>query len=445
MERVNYLLNLMGKDIKDLNLEFQDVEAPNIFKKLSSMLESLPITDLYESETTIVQQRTEESIKEIYKSIISSHKHHNAHFEKENHIAWIENIFQNNLPPAMESLDCNHPWMLYWLINSGHLMNHKFDEEIYESAAEKLQGLVVDDGKGGIAGGMNQLGHTASTYAGILTLISLKEYELLFNIRHNLYDWFMSLKQPDGSFIMLENGEADTRSTYCVLVICSLLDIITPELITNTLEWVVKAQTYEGGFSGIHDTEAHGGYTFCAVASLMLLLGRDAKSMADFRKSLQDTIDLPNLMRWLSFRQMQLEGGLSGRANKLVDSCYSFWVGASLAMIEAVTSEEIFDKNALKIYILNCAQRPEGGFKDKPKKNVDYYHTNYSLAGLSVAEHKFSLEDISNEKNTPDHFGYLFNAIEIDDDFNTDSVHPIFGIPISMVNDCKTHFSLLNS
>ena len=33
---------------------------------------------------------------------------------------------------------------------------------------------------------------------------------------------------------------------------------------------------------------------------------------------------------------MRLEGGFQGRTNKLVDSCYSFWQGAGLAMAQMV-------------------------------------------------------------------------------------------------------------
>ena len=36
------------------------------------------------------------------------------------------------------------------------------------------------------------------------------------------------------------------------------------------------------------------------------------------------------LIRWLSFRQAT---GFQGRANKPVDCCYSFWVGASLKLL----------------------------------------------------------------------------------------------------------------
>lgn len=32
-----------------------------------------------------------------------------------------------------------------------------------------------------------------------------------------------------------------------------------------------RCQTYEGGFGGTPGSEAHGGYTFCAVAGLAIL------------------------------------------------------------------------------------------------------------------------------------------------------------------------------
>lgn len=33
-------------------------------------------------------------------------------------------------------------------------------------------------------------------------------------------------------------------------------------------------------------------------------------------------------MFWCSQRQVDKLGGFNGRTNKLIDSCYSFWVGA---------------------------------------------------------------------------------------------------------------------
>ena len=46
---------------------------------------------------------------------------------------------------------------------------------------------------------------------------------------------------------------------------------MTPELYENTAEWLASCQTYEGGFSAVPGTEAHGGYTFCGFAAALLL------------------------------------------------------------------------------------------------------------------------------------------------------------------------------
>ena len=45
------------------------------------------------------------------------------------------------------------------------------------------------------------------------------------------------------------------------------------ELSAGTAEWIARCQTYEGGIGATPGEEAHGGYTFCGLAA-MVLLGR---------------------------------------------------------------------------------------------------------------------------------------------------------------------------
>ena len=61
------------------------------------------------------------------------------------------------------------------------------------------------------------------------------------------------------------------RGTYCAIVSAMLTNVLCPDLLSNTVEWIVSCQSYEGGFSAIPGTEAHGGYTFCGFATLALL------------------------------------------------------------------------------------------------------------------------------------------------------------------------------
>ena len=86
-----------------------------------------------------------------------------------------------------------------------------------------------------------------------------------------MYRYFLSMKNEDGSFRMHEDGESDTRGVYTILSTARILNLITPELTRNVGDYVLKCQTYEGGFGGEPFNEAHGGYNFCALASLFIL------------------------------------------------------------------------------------------------------------------------------------------------------------------------------
>lgn len=71
-------------------------------------------------------------------------------------------------------------------------------------------------------------------------------------------------------------------------------------LFSKTADWVLSCQTYEGGFGAAPGHEAHGGYTFCGVASLVML-------------GQLHRCDIESLMLWVSRKQLKLEGGFSGR------------------------------------------------------------------------------------------------------------------------------------
>ena len=86
------------------------------------------------------------------------------------------------------------------------------------------------------------------------------------------------------------------------------------------------------------------------------------------------------LISWLSARQHAPEGGFAGRTNKLVDGCYSHWVGGCWPLIEAAingpkhaeepNSGSLFSREGLVRYILSCCQQDTGGLRDKPSKQV---------------------------------------------------------------------------
>ena len=177
---------------------------------------------------------------------------------------------------------------------------------------------------------------------------------ILSEIRIPLYRWMVSLQVPStGGYRMQHDGEVDVRATYTIACCSKLLGLLETPTKTNTtsppspakknftvlgrplvIDFVKSCQTYEGGMGGEPFSEAHGGYTFCAVAALKLLgaLGSSSSSDNDNDSNSSHGFDVSALLGWLGRRQLSYEGGFSGRSNKLVDGCYSFWQGGAMAI-----------------------------------------------------------------------------------------------------------------
>ncbi len=215
-------------------------------------------------------------------------------------------------------------------------------------------------------------------------------------------------------------GESDLRATYCALIVADILNIIDDELTKGVVENIRLCQTVEGGLGPEPFCEAHGGYTFCGVASLILL-------------NKLDVIDINKLLYWLTNRQMSKEGGFSGRTNKLVDSCYSFWQASVFSMITIADKERfsfsdelLFNQLALQSYITLCCQESSGGLMDKPGTRPDLFHTNYSLCGLSLSETTF-IKDV---------------PILLGDDpsLELNRIHPVYSINGNKVTEAKKYF-----
>lgn len=346
------------------------------------------------------------------------------------HIQYLNFAFETLLPSQLTALDASQPWMLYWVANSMKTLNPTaLNDEYKRRIVEKL--FKISPSRGPFGGGIGQLPHIAGTYAAVNALALCDNIDNCWDQinRKDIYQWLLSLKQKDGGFkTCLEVGENDTRGVYCALSIASQLNILTEELRTGVVEYLINCQTYEGGFGGSpQEDEAHGGYTFCAVASLVIL-------------NALDKVDVVAIMNWCSARQENEEMGLNGRSNKLVDGCYSFWVGATSVLLEINGYENCINKRGLRAYILQCCQTEERpGLRDKPGKNSDFYHTNYVLLGLAIAENSFSYTD--NKVKSP--FSIKSEPLEFTKGQPSISVaiNPIYGLPTSDVVKFSKHYS----
>lgn len=327
-----------------------------------------------------------------------------------------------------------------------------------ETIDSELEDRVVDflsrcqDKDGGYAGGPGQLPHLATTYAAVNALTTLGTERALSSInREGMYKFLLQMKEPSGGFRMHEMGEVDARSCYCAISVASLLKILDADLVRGVGEYIACCQTYEGGIGGEPHSEAHGGYAFCGLAAMILI-------------DEVEKLDLASFIGWVASRQ-GIELGFQGRVNKLVDGCYSFWQGAALALVQKLSpvikkaSEEqssiratredysdigiefvkrcnqtgpLFHHLALQQYIMLCSQLQEGGFRDKPGKFRDYYHTCYCLSGLSICQY-ICVSDGDSKPSPSDILGPYSNLLE--------PLHPLYNVVLDKFYKADEFFS----
>ncbi|SPQ27014.1 63b1b291-bda4-4157-aaca-05b1eedb3a7d [Thermothielavioides terrestris] len=334
--------------------------------------------------------------------------------DRERHVRFLHKSL-GRLPGAFVAADASRPWFLYWCLAALTLLGE--DVTSYrESVAETARSMQNDTG--GFGGGGRQLSHLATTYAVVLSLALVggeEAYEVVD--RKAMWRWLCSLKQPDGGFQVCLGGEEDIREkgAYCAAIIITLLGLpldLTPEspawtgdssvnLLSGVGDYVRRCQTFEGGISGQPNAEAHGAYAFCALGCLALL-DHPARSIPSY-------LDVPRLIAWLSSRQYAPEGGFSGRTNKLVDGCYSFWVGGCFPLIEACLNSggaggasAAPDGPAAAATTTSSSTNSRGGLppaddtlfsREGLIRNSDAYHSCYVLSGLSSAQHQWELDE----------------------------------------------------
>ncbi|KAH8310979.1 hypothetical protein KR044_003702 [Drosophila immigrans] len=377
--------------------------------------------------TSREQQKTEDSVEKCYERF-ERQQFLNPRLTQLNrieHHKYLDSMLRT-MPTHYQCLDSSRPWCVYWILQSAQLLSFTFDDERLRGVVQFLNNCRAPSG--GFGGGPGQYAHLAPTYAAVNSLCIIgtdAAYQAID--RDSLVQFLFSVRDADGSYRLHVDGETDVRGAYCAIAIAKLVNVperVLKELFAGTGDWIAGCQTYEGGFGGAPDLEAHGGYTFCGIASLALL-------------NEADKCNKQALLQWILRRQMSYEGGFQGRTNKLVDGCYSFWVGATIPITQATLvgadksmEQTFFDIEALQEYILLCCQKANGGLIDKPGKPQDLYHTCYTLSGVSIAQHSQSAQN-------PQVLGDMINELL--------PTHPLFNIPPKSVAAALSYFANISS
>lgn len=414
--------------------------------------------------TSEAQEKVAKACMDIYSGKEHGMAELNSHgipkLRRSRHIKFLRGVL-GKYPSPFQVMDASRPWLLYWALAGLSCLG----EDVSEYRERCIQTFTpMQNADGGFGGGYGQLSHCAASYAATLSLAMVDGLHSIN--RRTMWQFLGSVKQANGGFTMAVGGEEDVRGAFCSMVIASLLNLpmtLPPNspakvtghetFLTGLGEWFGRCQTYEGGIGGAPDNEAHGAYAFCCLGCLSIM---DAPY-----RSIPKYLDVDRLLLWLSARQQAPEGGLSGRSNKLVDACYSHWVGGCWPLLEAAlrgpTTQEVgigllWNREALIRYTLCCSQVKTGGLRDKPGTRADGYHTCYSLAGLSNAqnhwEYKEETAEVAIAMNLDAPYNWTSHAASaeemkawaFDAEDRVHAVHPVFVIPPHVVERSRKQF-----
>ncbi|KAJ5082166.1 geranylgeranyl transferase type 2 subunit beta [Penicillium argentinense] len=254
---------------------------------------------------------------------------------------------------------------VYWGLTALHLLGHP-DALPREETIDFVLSCQNDNGGFGAAPGHDA--HMLYTVSAVQILVTIDAVDELDKQGRGANKKSASLQnRDDGSFMGDQWGETDTRFLYGALNALSLLGLLDLVDVPKTVTYVQSCENFDGAYGISPGTESHAGQVFTCIGALSIA-GR------------LDLVNKDRLGAWLSERQVD-NGGFNGRPEKLVDACYTWWVGSSLAMIDRL---HWIDRKKLSAFVLQCQDPENGGFADRPGNMVDVYHTLFGLAGLSL-------------------------------------------------------------
>jgi len=213
--------------------------------------------------------------------------------------------------------------------------------------------------------------HVTMTFSALNTLLTLGDDLSKLN-KQSILASLKALQLPDGSFTATFDGsENDVRFLYSACCISYILNDWSSVDKEAATKFLFNCLTYEGAFGQNPHAEAHGGSTFCAVASLFLMNKLD---------SLNEN-QLERLKFWCLNRQTT---GFNGRVNKPWDTCYSFWIGSTLKILDVLHFSN-YKENVN--YVFETYHDIIGGFAKWPNCHPDPLHTFMGICGLSLVNY----------------------------------------------------------
>ncbi|KAJ5944859.1 hypothetical protein N7516_005027 [Penicillium verrucosum] len=271
-----------------------------------------------------------------------------------------------------------------------------------------------------------------ATFFALVNLLILGD-DLSRVKRRECLEWLPKVQRADGSFGELVGpegsvgGPRDLRYCCCAAGIRYVLrgrnetglEGVPDIDVLGFVSFIEACQTYDGGMAESPFCESHSGHTYCAVGALDFLR-RTSNDLESLPLLSAGSDRFEALITWLASRQTaqleepeededdeQLEAtqtgslndrvrglpnvqplepdtiscaGFNGRCNKYADTCYSFWNGATLMMLDQYS---VIDEVRNRRYLLEKTQHLVGGFGKGPGDPPDLLHSYFGMVSLA--------------------------------------------------------------
>ncbi|KAH7647418.1 hypothetical protein FG379_002539 [Cryptosporidium bovis] len=345
----------------------------------------------------------------------------NKIFNRENHKLFLNRIINgafSKRSPLNSQINSIYIHGVYWVLCCLKLLKYRIHDEfpniqIIKDILNRCESIYIFNSTILMGYSLNPFGSLGPTILSTLSGIKIKillENKISQDEKSKIMNFIQSnlkLRNSNEAFFSnsnSQNNDIDIRFIYSALSSIYLLNMdgvnsvkenIPVPKILNTLK---NLQNIDGGFGRRPKDESHAGYTFCAMASIALL--------QKFDRSIDiSVINHDRLERWLLKRIIVPEDHemigeslcFNGRIGKRCDVCYSWWVIASIKIIESTFTgyNSIFsnkdDDTLIKIIFgIISHQNRDGGFQKMPfktgniDKTADPLHTFLSISASSI-------------------------------------------------------------
>ncbi|KAF8128791.1 terpenoid cyclases/protein prenyltransferase alpha-alpha toroid [Mycena galopus ATCC 62051] len=172
---------------------------------MASTMRRTPI-DSFPTSTSSAQAETE---KVLLEHLPTGEAKAAPTLNKNAHIQFLARNLVQGFPARYTSQDASQPWLLYWTLQAFAVLQVGLDPGNSQKAVDTI--MAWQHPEGGFGGGPHQAAHLLPTYA---PPVEGGGWTRLTEKRKKMYKFFMSLKQPDGSFLVAHHSEVDVRCVF---------------------------------------------------------------------------------------------------------------------------------------------------------------------------------------------------------------------------------------